>query len=294
MARRPRTASRPGALVPAAQTAARGSVLTAAERDLNASAINTFVQVVGGRQAFIDVLSVADAAPEAESVVNLLLDPRYAGYSIRRLCFITGITVADLFAAYRKACIARAHIRAAHVIAEKLPPIVEDVMSRATPTRVKCPACQGAGQKSRTITGEVRQVTCGLCAGKGWTRSQPDLDRQKLALELGQLTEKKAGLIVQQNQMAVSAATLARTGVGSLESLQQAVGELLFSPARRRGGPGDPPPTAPARTEPPLDRPPPGEDDDPGADPGADPEDDEAPTPDESEGGPGDAGAGAA
>ena len=56
----------------------------------------------------------------------------------------------------------------------------------------------------------------------------------KLALELGQLIEKKGGILVQQNT-SVAATALTATHTGALEQLHQAVGDLLFSPARTRG-----------------------------------------------------------
>ena len=96
-------------------------------------------------------------------------------------------------------------------------------MTRAAPQRQVCPKCLG--------TSAAGQGPCPLCQDSGYVQSEPELDRQKLALELGQLIEKKGGLIVQQNNLA---ATLGGTAPGSLEQLQQAVGDLLFG-----GPPGD-------------------------------------------------------
>jgi len=190
MAKKPSTG-----LVPAAARAPE--ILTEGEQHLNAGAIDTFIQLVGGRDALVDVLSVASAAPDVDRVVNYLLDPRYERWSLRRLCNMAGITVADLLAAYRKAMIAKAHVEATHIIAAKLPPVVEDVMTKAI--------------------------------------SDPTVERHKLALELGQLTERRSGLFIQQNQIQnASAASLSQAGGGALEQLQQAVGDLLFNPARRR------------------------------------------------------------
>lgn len=215
-------------LVPAAARAP--AVLSQEELDLNADAIDTFTKAVGGRDQLIDVLSVAATAPEIDRLVNALLDPRFAKTSLRRLCTLAGLTVADLFAAYRKALIAKAHIEASHRIAAKLPPIVDDVMTRATPQPIVCAACQGTGRQR--VDGSL--VPCQICGRTGIVQSEPALDRQKLALELGQLTEKRGGLVIQQNQGVLAGSALLAQGAGALEQLQQAVGELLFSPARRR------------------------------------------------------------
>jgi hypothetical protein len=242
------------ALVPAAARAPE--VLTQEELDLNAAAIDTFTKVVGGRDQLIDVLSVAATAPEIDRLVNALLDPRFARTSLRRLCTLAGLTVADLFAAYRKALIARAHIEASHTIAAKLPPIVDDVMTRATPQPIACTVCKATGR--RRIGGAL--VPCAVCGGRGVVASEPDLDRQKLALELGQLTQKGGGgFFIQQTQIAnATAATLAAGGGGMLEQLQQVVGELLFHPSPRGESPMTDPPGAPVppQEEPPREPPP--------------------------------------
>jgi hypothetical protein len=89
--------------------------------------------------------------------------------------------------------------------------------------------------------------------------SEPDLDRQKLALELGQLTQKGGGFFIQQTQIAnATAATLAAGGGGMLEQLQQVVGELLFRPSPRGESPMTDPPGAPVppQEEPPREPPP--------------------------------------
>lgn len=157
------------------------------EAVLNADAIEAFAKAVGGRAELADTLAVAGRGSEIERITTLLLDPRYAAWSLGRLCTLVGLTVADLFASYRKAMILRAGIEASHIIARKLPPIVTDVMDKAL--------------------------------------SDPTVERHKLALELGQLLEKKGGLVVQQNNLA---ANLGGTAPGALEQLQQAVGDLLF------------------------------------------------------------------
>lgn len=180
------------ALVPAA--ARTPEVLTHLEAALNGEAIEMFAKAVGGRDRLADVLAVAATSPDVEKIALYLVDPKYRDVSLRRLCGYVGITVADLFAAYKKALLVRSHIEATHIIAAKLPPIVTDVMDKAL--------------------------------------SDPTVERHKLALEVGQLIEKKGGIVMQQNTIAAGA--LAATGTGALEQLHQAVGDLLFSPGRRR------------------------------------------------------------
>ena len=210
------------ALVPAASRAPEA--LSEVEATLNAQAIETFTKTVGGRDQLAEVLSVGSTSPDVEKIALYLLDPRYTHFSLRRLCALTGITVADLFTAYRKAMIAKSHIEATHVIASRSLAVVEDVMTRAAPQRTVCPKCLG--------TSAAGQGPCVICNSTGHIQTEPDLDRQKLALELAQLTEKKGGILMQQNTIAASA--LSSTHSGALEQLHQAVGDLLFSPQRRR------------------------------------------------------------
>lgn len=213
------------ALVPAAATAARRDSYTITEQEagLNAEAIEVFAKAVGGRDALADTLAVAGpGGGDIARITALLLDPRYAHWGLPRLCSMVGLTVAELFAAYRKALLTRAHLQATHTIAAKLPAVVTDVMDKALPVPIPCEVCGGRGQTD--------QVPCWRCTGTGRVLSEPTVERHKLALELGQLLEKKGGLVVQQNNLA---ATVTATAPGSLEQLQQAVGDLLFGGSER-------------------------------------------------------------
>jgi hypothetical protein len=219
--------SRGDALLPAATR--RETTLTPAEADLSASAIETFTKAVGGREALVEALSVASEAPEVEKIVLLLLDPRYETMTLRRICQMAGLTVADLFAAYRKAAIAEAHIKAAPIIAGKLVAVVDDVMTRGAPYEVPCTACAGLGTSTPEPTKDQPNPSlgpCRTCRGGGKLLAFPDLDRQKLALELGQLTTRSGGINIQQNLIAERAGSAAP---GALEQLQQAVGDILFN-----------------------------------------------------------------
>jgi hypothetical protein len=224
------------ALVPAA--ARTPTQLTAVEADLSADAVETFAVAVGGRKRLLETLALADHDGRSDKVVNCLLDPDYADWSLRRICTYAGITVADLFASYKRAMFVQAHVAAAHTITTALPPIVEDVMRRALPLPAPCPHCRGIATPPNT-------KACALCKGDGTILLEPNLDRQKLALELGRLTAQKGGMVVQQTQISAPSSSVSLNS-GSLEQLQQAVGELLFSPHRQRAA-------APARRTPVID-----------------------------------------
>jgi hypothetical protein len=230
---RARTATATAALIPAAARA--DTTLDDVEAVLNCEAIEVFARAVGGRAQLADTLAVAATSPDVARITTCLLDPRYASWSLARLCHMVGITVAELFASYRKAMIARAHIEATHTIARTLPAVVSDVMDKATPQPIVCPHCQGRQTIAPVEPGQA-PLACPVCRGTGSVQSEPTVERHKLALELGQLIEKKGGLLIQQNNLAPSASALA---TGSLEQLQQAVGDVLFGSRRQDEAPLD-------------------------------------------------------
>lgn len=200
--------------------------LTLQESRENARAVGAFLDQVGGRDMLLDTLSVAADAPEVERVVELLLDPRYTKTSLRRLCTMANLTVVDLFAAYKKAMIVQAHLQAYRLITQKLLPVVEDVMTRAAPYTVPCVECGATG----SVAEGKESIVCPACHGHKAVIVHPDLDRQKLALELAQLVQKAAGLTVQQNTVHLPAGGAGVGGPGTLVDLQRAVREMLRGP----------------------------------------------------------------
>lgn len=210
----------------------RDSRVSLAEDAASDQAVELFEKALGGRDALLDALAVGDNAPEVNKVVTLLVDPRYETYSLRKLCHDSGITVADLFAAFKQAAVQKAHLLASQVILSRLLPVVEDVMTRSAPHYVTCEACDATG----TITPEPTKTTpnpepapCTACKGRGQRLVFPDLDRQKLALELADLVKKGGGLSITQNNAAVF--TPSAVSTGSLEQLQQALGERWKAPS---------------------------------------------------------------
>lgn len=207
--------------------------LSLKEQSLAGDAIETFVDVLGGREKLIETLAVATDDAQVNQVMVLLLDPRYDGLDLRRLCAMANLTIADFFGAFRKAMVARAHVQAISIVTDNLLPVVEDVMKRAAPFEVACYTCGGGGQMPDPDAKESGpMVTCPQCRGAGKLLQLPDLDRQKLALELAQLVQQKGGInILQQNMQAPSDAPRpASVAPGGLEALQQVVRDMLARP----------------------------------------------------------------
>lgn len=216
-------------MVAAAVRAARAEAARDLALDASGDAIDTFAAALGGRQRLIDTLALGDTEGELAKVLADLADPVCHDLTLREVCARSGVSVAALFAAHKRASFTRAHLEATERITKHLVAVVEDVMRRALPLAEPCPRCQGAPTTPDTIP-------CTVCEGRGTLLIEPSLDRQKLALELGHLIERRAGgsVVMQQNTIATGGTIAAPTAPGNLEQLQQVVGDLLFTPGRRR------------------------------------------------------------
>jgi hypothetical protein len=221
-------------MVPAAAHASRtgDSPLTAEESHLSDAALVRFERVFGRREAFAEILAVADGEPEVTRVIDLLLDVRYDSFSLRRLCAMTGFTVADFFAAYKKASIVRGHLQAAPIIASKIVGVVDDLMTRAQPHYLTCPSCRGTSTITPEPTKEQpnpQPEPCRSCID-GKQLVLPDLDRQKLALEVAELIKPKGGMVFNQANLLNTGGGRSSIGApGALEQLQQAASAILFT-----------------------------------------------------------------
>lgn len=210
--------------------------------DLAAAPMNEFEKALGGRESLIRAL-VIDTSPKIRELLEMLMDPRHDGRSLGELAEKVDISLTDLLRSYRNAMLVKAQMQATAKIAERLPAIVEDVMMRAAPYKEDCPACEGTGVQRVKPTKqnpkpELTEVTCTLCKGKKELYRMPDLDRQRLALELGELIKAPARgpTVLQQFNMPpanTDPAPLRATQPGSLERMQQAVSDILYG----RSGP---------------------------------------------------------
>lgn len=210
------------------------SVLSDAEVIAHGRALDETIHALGGKAGIIDTLSVASDVPEVEKLLRLCLDPRYDGVALKKLCTLAGLTVVDLFSAYKKAMIVKAHLLAYETITRRLPAIVEDVMKRAAPYEIPCNGCGGKGEIVDDEGGKsAALITCPTCNGHKVLVQLPDLDRQKVALELAQLVQKAAGINIQQNNVQVPPPDPEPTaGRGTLIELQHAIAELSRGPRR--------------------------------------------------------------
>ena len=180
-------------------TVAPRRALTAYLTDAAASALDALETAMGGRATLVDVVLHAPTHTGLDRVVALLADPRNDARALSLLCREASISVGELLEAYKQGRLARAQVHAIDLVATHLPAVVEDLLLRAQPHTVDCGKCHGTG----TMTGEdAPPAPCDACAATGKRTILPDLDRQKVALDLAQMSPKGKGPVVVVNQHA--------------------------------------------------------------------------------------------
>src|SRR3990172_5206771 len=214
--------------LPRGPAAARAGLSPAAQETLSLStaAIKVFEQALGGRQRLADILATGASDPAVERVLNYLLDVTYDDMPLPRLCALAGVTVADLFKAFQRAALVRGQIRAANQLEQHVDAVMADLLHRATPYEETRTICQGTG--TMVLPPPRRPppapVPCRACHGRGRVLVTPDLERQKLVLEMAQLLPKGGG----GASATVNVVNAGPAVAGTLEQLQQGVSDALY------------------------------------------------------------------
>lgn len=190
--------------------------------------IVAYEAALGGRKALIEQLSSGDHSEEVQQVLTIIADPRFDRWTLAKICAHAGISPGQLFQAFRHAAIARAQVFAMVAVADAVPRITADLLAEAIAHTAICTACNGEGTKINEPTAKVPEpqpYKCSACQGLGKIHVPADLERQKLALEMANILKKAGGIAIQNNMVAPAAPT---TRGGSLEQLQQAIGEIMY------------------------------------------------------------------
>jgi hypothetical protein len=215
-------------LVPASQIGTRSSHARD-QRVIDAltKALTTLEDELGGRTRLQTILAHSPTTTPAlmEVLVNLA-DPLKASHSLGRICYEAGLTTGDLLKHYQGALKLVAQTLALRHVARDLPEVAKDVMKRALPSEECCEICLGTGTYVPEPTPKNKKPApqrCITCNGTGKVILAPSLDRQQVALDLGELIPKKGGLTIGVQQ---SLQVATGSPAGLLERLQQAVSRI--------------------------------------------------------------------
>lgn len=168
-------------------------------------ALTALEDALGGREEMVSKLAlVTDLTSEETTILNLLANPENRNRSMAWLCGNAGTSIGRVLAMLQKGEFAEAVALSMKRIARQLPKVAEDVMARALPIWKSCLACGALGRlPPKEEGGEPR--TCLVCEGVGRVEVAPDVERQKVALQVGGLLKQGGGVSIDNRQQTVNA-----------------------------------------------------------------------------------------
>lgn len=198
-----------------------------------AAAIDQFESTLGGRAALIDALAGAPLDEDLAFVLRCVADPRQDARKLSTVCATMGVSLFELHEALKRGIYARAVVASMRTIADRMPPVVEDVMLRAAPHTIECTACHGRGvvpalNKKGDPDFTVPEVVCLPCNSTGRHMVYPEVDRQKLALSLTPFAPKSTPMVSVDNR----SVTLTDHSAEGFAKLLQATDQILHGRAR--------------------------------------------------------------
>lgn len=186
-------------------------------------------QDLGGRQAVVSLLTLAPLTPDLRYILGQLGDPQHATMTLAEICTGASILPGELLKQLAQAALLRGKVLASQQIGNGIAAVAADVMRRAAPYTAPCHTCIGTGSitpEPTPTTPNPRPEPCEVCKGTGQLVYQPDLDRQKLAIDMAQLLPKGGG--IQIAQINAPAAGGGGSSLGTLEALQRLTDRILY------------------------------------------------------------------
>lgn len=181
---------------------------------------------LGGRASLVGMLTLAPLTPDLHYILGLLGDPDKQALSLAEACAAANVLPGELLKHLAAAALLKGKVQAQQVVGEGIRAVAVDVMRRAAPYEETCYACGGTGSITPDPTPQVPNPgpgPCDTCKASGRLRYTPELDRQKLAIEMAQLLPKSGGL-----QIAVQQVNAAGGGMNTLEKLQALTDRALY------------------------------------------------------------------
>lgn len=211
------------------------------------TALATLEEALGGREAITTSLSLASLSEEETTVLYLLCDPANAGKSLAWVVGSAGITIGKLLELFSKGEFADSYVKAIRKVYKAIPDVAEDVMKGAVTRFKTCSVCEGVGKV--TIRREVFEADgaqkkprefedvvkrCLNCEGSGKVEIEADLERQKVALQMGGLLKQPGGVVVNNTQQTTN--NSANVTIRSSADFRTATDRLLY-PGRQKSLP---------------------------------------------------------
>lgn len=209
-------------------------------RQVYESAVENFVEMVGGRAIVIDVLLLTPPELQyASEIHRLAIDAATHKTSISDLAVKHRVPIAALIRAYREALLLRTQVETIHQIAGHVGEVArqtaEDAKNRYTP----CIKCKGIG-KLFSIQGGVfvldsngERVTqlCWGCNGTGEVYKEHTPSDRAAVLKMAKvITDDRAQTVVNVNNQTANLNYTPGDGAG--ESLIKAVHKILYQTAK--------------------------------------------------------------
>ena len=213
------------ALVPTSRVP---KTLTAGQIDRLSRPITALETALGGRDAFVAALAI-HASPDTAELLSLLTESSRVPKTLGRIAHDAGVGLSMLLRAYHDGMLTKAHLIATTAAANHLLSVVEDILKRSVPYDEACTTCYGTGELRQQEGDAIKTIVCGTCHGHKLIAHVPDLDYQKLALQLAEFIKPdKASTIIQSYTNTFAGPAQATFSVPSLEQQQQVFTDRLY------------------------------------------------------------------
>lgn len=198
------------------------------------AALHDLEDRLGGRRALVGMLILAPLGPDLRYVLGLLGDPANDRLALAEICAQGNVLPGGLLEHLAAAAMLAGQIQAAQRIGAGMAAVAADVMRRAAPYEDRCYACNGVGTLPPRPTASDPNPgpePCTTCNTTGRLVYQPDLERQKLAVELSHLLPKSAGIQIANITTGQKSSS---GGEGAFEKFQAATDKILYGHATPR------------------------------------------------------------
>lgn len=161
-----------------------------------------------GQNRLLSLLALASIDDERiNDLLGLVEDPDAADRPLGELVYVVGFRPGEIYRLVKETILAVAQVHSIRQLADQLPAVTEDLLSRAQVHYLPCSACDETGwvqplpTPEQAAAGEIPPPEkCKVCRGRGKVRKEADFDRQQLALSMAHLLPKSgAGIAIQQN-----------------------------------------------------------------------------------------------